>query len=419
MGSPLAIVRGRGAAPAARGLPMLGAVAEPTNAPRWPLLAKGFRPFFLLAAAYAALFVPVWVLVFTGEAAAGAYLPAFTWHVHEMVFGFAVAVLAGFLLTAVGNWTQRETAVGGALAALTGLWVAGRVAMFAAASWPRGAAALVDLAFLPALGLALAKPLVGTGNRRNYVMLVVLAALFAANAAMHAEALGVLSPGIGARAGVVAVDVLVFVVAAMAGRVFPMFTRNATAVSSIRNVPALDASALAALAALVLSDALAPGHAVGTWTAGLAAVAVALRARTWGARHSLGNPLLWILHASHAWLAIGLGLRVATRWVPSLPPSTWAHALTVGAIASACLGMMARVSLGHTGRALVAPRVVVLAFGALQLAAAVRAFGPWLVPSAHVASVVVAGALWSAAFVAYAASYAPVLFRPRVDGKAG
>jgi uncharacterized protein involved in response to NO len=413
----------------ARSLALYGELAEVGSPPRAPIARKGFRPFFALAAAYAVLIVPIWLAVLTGVASPSSYLDPVTWHAHEMIFGFTVAVIAGFLLTAVGNWTQRETVVGLPLLALAGLWLLGRVAMVLAARLPRGLPALVDLAFLPLLTLALARPLVAARNRRNFVMLAILTALFAANVAVHLDALGVIEAGSARRACAVALDVVLLVMLIVAGRVFPMFTRNATRVASIRSSPVLDVVTIAGMAVLVFVDALPPQPRAGSVIAGLVGVAAMGRAIPWGARHSLRDPLLWILHAGYAWLVVGLLLRGGgALGTPSasgaaldlgVPSSLATHASTVGAIGSLTLGMMARVALGHTGRPLVASRSMRWAFAAICAAAFVRVVVPLLVPSWYLAALIVAGTLWSSVFLAFLVIYLPILTSPRLDGRPG
>jgi uncharacterized protein involved in response to NO len=388
-------------------------------APRLALARKGFRPFFLLAAGHACAIVPLWILVLTGAVRPGAYLDPTSWHVHEMVFGFAAAVVAGFLLTAVGNWTKRETLVGAPLLGLSALWLAGRTAMVAPGLFPRGVTAAVDLAFLPVLGAVLGRPLVTAGNRRNLVMLAPLGGLFAANVVMHAGALGLIARGDASRAHLVAVDLVIVLVVILSGRVFPMFTRNATGATDVRSHPALDRIAVASTGALAIADAIDPhGRAAATFAA-LAAVFAAARAARWGTRHTLRVPLLWILHLGYAWVPAGLLLRALAAVVPQIPPSLGTHALTVGAIGSLTLGMMARVSLGHTGRPLVAPRAAVWGFRTITAAAIVRVFLQLLAPAAYLTSLVVAAVLWTVAFLTYLLSYAPILAAPRVDGRPG
>lgn len=403
----------------ARSLALQGDLAGPTSRPRFAVAAKGFRPFFLLAALFAASIIPLWVLVYTGVVGPVDYLEPASWHAHEMVFGYAVAVVAGFLLTAVGNWTQRETLVGAPLLALSALWVLGRVAMLLAGVLPRGLVAGVDVVFLPALIAALARALIGAGNRRNFVMLAVLGALCAANVFAHLQALGLAPPGTARHACLVGIDVVVLVILIIAGRVFPMFTRNATGVESIRSGPWLDVLAVAGMAVLTVLDVVALQETLASAAAGLVGVLAAVRAARWGTWHTFAHPLLWILHAGYAWVVLGLLLRAATLLVPTIPASLATHALTVGAIGSLTLGMMARVALGHTGRPLAVRWPVVGAFGAITAAAAARVLVPLLAPAWTLAALVAAAALWCAGFVLYVVVYAPVLLAPRVDGKSG
>jgi uncharacterized protein involved in response to NO len=383
------------------------------------LAASGFRPFFLLAALFAALAVPIWVLILLGKVRPSAYLDAANWHAHEMLFGFVVAVVAGFLLTAVRNWTQRETLTGAPLLALAALWMAGRVAMLCVDRMPRGLPALIDLCFLPLLSLALARPLFLARSYRNFVMLGIVTLWLVANAGMHLDALGVLPSGFARRAALVSVDLAVLMISVVAGRVFPMFTRNATGVASIRSVPAIDGLALGGLTLLVAADLLVPDSSVAALVAGLAGLLAALRAVHWGTRHTLGNPLLWILHAGYAWLPIGLLLRSASGLGAAIAPSLSTHALTVGAVGSLTLGMMARVSLGHTGRPLAAPRGMAPAFAAVSAAAFVRVVVPLFAPDWYLPSLVTASALWSFAFLSFLVVYTPILLRPRSDGRLG
>ncbi|MCB9579494.1 MAG: NnrS family protein [Polyangiaceae bacterium] len=381
------------------------------------ILAKGFRPFFLMAAAYAVLTLPLWVLVLYGRLDPGAYLGATGWHAHEMVFGFSVAVIAGFLLTAVGNWTQRETAVGLPLALLCLLWLAGRVAVLFADGFPPKLAAALDLAFLPALAFACARPILASKNRRNYGFIAILAALFGANLAVHLGALGVL-PAWTRLGSLLGVDLVTIVIVIVTGRIVPMFTRNATGRQGIVNVPVLDRAAIAAMVLVVATGVLMPGSAVSGVALLLAGVFVAARAARWGMQHTFGNPLLWILHVGHAWVAIGLLLRGASVLVPAVPSSMGLHALTAGAIGALTLGMMARVSLGHTGRMLAAPKLVSVAFVVITVATLLRIVAP-LAGASQLPLLAVAGSLWALSFAAYLVSYAPMLLSPRVDGRPG
>jgi len=398
-------------------LPLYGEVAEPSARP-WPIAAKGFRPFFLLAALFATLLVPLWLLVIDGRLQVGRYFDPIYWHAHEMVFGFAVAVIAGFLLTAVGNWTKRETAVGLPLLALAGLWVAGRVAMTGPQLVPPWLTAMTDLAFLPVLMVVVARPLIATRNTKNLVLLAILAALFLANLVVHLDVLGVL-PGWRRRGCLLGIDVIVLVILVISGRTFPMFTRNGTGVETIASSPRLDQLTIASMAVLVVLDAVVPELVVTAAWAAVVGVLALVRSWRWGARHTLRSPLLWVLHVGYLWLPIGLVLRAVAAGTGAVSPQIATHALTVGAIGSLTLGMMARVALGHSGRLLAASRPIVVAFALSLLAAVVRVGAPLLGSDRYRITVVLAGALWTAAFALYLVVYVPILVAPRVDGKPG
>lgn len=389
--------------------------AKPTGS---PLLGKGFRPFFLLAAAYAALAMPLWLLALNGVLRLGAYFGGVFWHAHEMLFGFATAVIAGFLLTAIGNWTSRETAVGGRLAGLAGLWVAGRVAVLFADHLPAPLAAAIDLAFLPALAAVCARPVLASRNERNYPFIAMLGALSVANLLMHLDALGA-APGFARRGAWFATHVIILMIVVMSGRIVPMFTRNATGQKSIKNLPRLDKAAALGVLAVALTD-LAPLDA--RVVAALSAVVGALvlaRSVTWGTRYTWRDPLLWILHAGHAFVGLGLLLRGAAPIVPALSASAALHALTAGAIGALTLGMMARVSLGHTGRTLTVKPAVGVAFALLVLSALIRVFGPLGGSTAYRHSMITAGVLFALAFALFLWAYVPILISPRVDGRPG
>jgi len=402
-------------------LPIRGVPPPPARATSFHgLSASGFRPFFLAAAAIAAVLVPLWVWPLDGSRSRATYLTPMGWHAHEMVFGFACAVVAGFLLTAVKNWTQRETATGAALYGLAALWGLGRLVMTVRLGLPAPAVAIIDLAFLPVLACSLARPIVASRNRRNYVMIGVLALLFTANLAVHLDALGV-APGWQLRATHAAVSVLVLLSVIIAGRVIPMFTRNATGSTRIVSVRWLELGAIAAVASHLVLELVAPFSLPATVTAGLAGILVLARAARWGAVASLRHPLLWILHAGHAWIGIGFTLRVAAMLTTRISTTAGTHALTVGAIGSLTIGMMARVSLGHTGRLLVLRPITVAAFVLITTAAVLRVFGPILGASALAYStwLALSATAWAAAFVLFLAAYLQVLVSPRVDGKPG
>jgi uncharacterized protein involved in response to NO len=386
-----------------------GSVA-PAGSALWNL---GFRPFYLLASGFAAASIALWVLQYAGILPI-AYLRGTVWHGHEMIFGYALAVIAGFLFTAVRNWTGRPTPAGGWLIALCALWLAGRLLVLS----PFGlAAALVSPAFPIAVAIGIAIPLVQSGNTRNYFFVGLLVLMGAADLVFHLSLLGVLD--LPARPGLQAgLDVILFVMAVMGGRVIPMFTNNGVPGASARRHATIEKLALGSTLVLLIADVLpvpAPAFAA---VALVCAVAHGTRLALWDSRKTFGTPLVWILHAAYAWIVVHLALRAlaAMGWVPE-PLAI--HALTIGAIGGLTIGMMTRTARGHSGLPLIAGRAELACYLLVQLAATVRVLGPLVAPGAYLAGVITSGALWSAAFALYFIRYWPILTRPRFDGKPG
>lgn len=375
-------------------------------------LALGFRPFFLLASIFAATVMPVWLLVFFGVLTLPTPIAPSAWHGHEMIYGVVVPVIAGFLLTAVRNWTGLPTPSGPWLASLVLVWLVGRVGILASALLPWGIGAIADVLFVPALGLAIARPLIRAKNWRNIGLLVPLALLVGANAWFHFG-----PAGAAPRALRLALDSILVLVVIIGGRVIPSFTENALHVSVVRRAW-LDWTALALVAIVAVVDVLPSATPWAGAAAVGAGVANAARVLGWRSRATLAEPILWVLHLAYAWMAIGLILSGVAAWM-SWPSSAPLHALTVGAIGLVVLGMTSRVSLGHTGRLLRVPRAIVVAYGSLAAAAVVRALGPLWFPDMYRAEIVISGLLWTAAFGLFAITYLPILTAPRVDGKPG
>ena len=374
----------------------------------------GFRPFYLLASAFGATSIAVWAAQFAGWLPATAYLQGHLWHAHEMLFGYTVAVVAGFLLTAVRNWTNLPTPSGVPLALLAALWVAGRVLVLT----PWGmAAALVNAAFPVAAGIAIAVPMVRSANRRNYFFAALLVLMGGVVLAFHLSHQGVLSwpSRLGLLAGL---DIVLFVMAVMGGRVIPMFTNNGVPGTNARRTVATERLALGSVLLLLAADlAQAPAAVVGV-VALAAAIAHAVRLWLWQPWRTLRAPIVWVLHAAYAWIVAHLALR-ALAAAGFVGESVALHALTLGAIGGLTIGMMTRTAKGHTGRPLMADGYEVAAYGLVMTAAVVRVAGGLLVPGAYLATVVASAALWSTAFAIYAVRYWPVLTRPRLDGKPG
>jgi uncharacterized protein involved in response to NO len=384
-----------------------------------PLLALGFRPFYLLAAIFAVVAVPHWVSSFLGAAQTGNYLYGLTWHSHEMIFGFAPAVIAGFLLTAVRNWTGLPTPTGVPLAALALLWVVARVLI---QFGPADAAAVVDILFLPALGTAVAIPIWRSRNKRNYKVLAVLAVLTMANVTFHLASLDLVPPEFARVSMTAALDVVAILIAIVGGRVIPAFIGNAVKGSNPRNLRSVEVVSVGALIVILIIGVLAPWVPVSdnVWFLLLviAAVGQLVRLLLWQPLRALGNPLLWMLPASYAWLPISLALR-ALELQSIVPSGVAIHAFTVGAITSLMIAMMTRSALGHSGRPLIAGPAEIAAFVLLQLSAIVRVLAAPILPGAYREAMVVTGVLWTLAFVVFLVRYWPILTRPRIDGKPG
>jgi uncharacterized protein involved in response to NO len=386
------------------------------------LFAYGFRPFFLLAGLHASFAVLLWVVIYHHGGGATLAVSPPVWHAHEMAFGFTTAVIAGFLLTTTANWTRTPHLRGPLLIALSAAWLAGRLAFLFGADLPPVIVAVTDLTFLPLLALAIGVPLVRAGQRRQYVFVVVLTALFLANLSTHLATFGIaeVDERLGPR---FAVYVAAALIAVMGGRIIPSFTTNALRHHGATEVPTarpwIEHLAAPAIAVAALVDLVAEGSA---W-AGLAALAAALvhgmRLAGWRSLSTGFSPILWILHAGYAWLVIGFALSGLAAFVDAIPPTAAFHALTAGAIGVLTLGVMSRVALGHTGRDIVAAKPTVVAYVLVNLAALVRVLGPMLAPDLAIVATVVAGFLWTAAFATFTAVYAPILIAPRADGRPG
>ena len=385
----------------------------PPAAAGFALWNLGFRPFFLLASVFSAVSVLLWAAQYSGWLPAS-YLQGPLWHGHEMLFGYTLAVIAGFLLTAVRAWTGQPTPTGVPLMALAALWVAGRILVLT--PW-HAAAAIVNAAFPLALAVAVAIPLLRARNARNYFFVGLLALMGALVAVLHLALLGIMAlpPRLGL---LLAMDVVLFIMAVMGGRVIPMFTNNGVPGTRATRNPLVEKLALGAVLLLFVADLLQWHPAVIAGIALIGAIAHGVRLLLWRSWRTLATPLVWILHAAYAWIVAHLALR-ALAGVGWMAESNAIHALTVGAIGGLTLGMMTRTARGHTGRPLVADGHEFAMFLLVQIAAIVRVFGGMASPESYLASVQLSGLLWSAAFGLYAVRYWPVLTRPRLDGKPG
>jgi uncharacterized protein involved in response to NO len=384
------------------------------------LFSHAFRPFFLLGGVFSAIAIGFWSLIFLG------YLPhpptgnAMFWHAHEMLYGFAVAIVTGFLLTAVSAWTGRPPVSGNTLACLAASWLIGRIAMYGSLRVQATTGSLVgslDLLFPALLCILAGREILGGRSRRNYGIFAITAFLFLLDLSYHfASATG---ETVYTRLSLIAtVHVILLLITLIAGRIIPAFTRNWLRDRDLLPLP----TSSVPLDRLVLTFTLLAGialtlSATGLWVGLIASVAAllhTLRLLRWCGLATVREPLLFVLHVAYAWIPIGYGLLAAIALGFQYPQSVGLHALTVGAIGTMLLAMISRVALGHTGRALHAARLTVIAYLLLTFAVLSRLAGPF-VTGHYTGSIEWAAGAWVLAFSAYTWEYWQILIGPRSD----
>jgi uncharacterized protein involved in response to NO len=382
------------------------------------LLSAGFRPFFLLSALWACIGLPLWLALYAGAIQLPTALAPSVWHAHEMIFGFAAATVAGFMLTAIPNWTGRMPLQGSSLAMLVFLWLIGRAAVLFSADIRAGVAALLDLSFPTVFLVVVAREIIAGRNWRNLPMLAALALLLSANALVHSEAVGVVdTAGLGNHLGLAT---LLLMISLIGGRIIPSFTRNWLAKQRPDVAPPATFSWFdqAVLGVTIVALAIwvgAPASFATPWICLAAGVAHILRLARWRGLATLREPLMWVLHLGYGWLGVGLCMLGLSALIPSLPESSALHALTVGCIGTMTLAVMTRATLGHSGRPLTAGRGTTVIYAMMTMAAVCRL----LVPLADVHGLTLlalAGSAWSISFGLFALLYLP-LFVQRPLGR--
>lgn len=372
------------------------------------LFSYGFRPFFLFGASWAALAVPLWV---HGYMLGGAHAVSLNWHIHEMLFGFLAAIVAGFLTTSVPNWTGRMPVIGAPLAGLVGLWVAGRIVMLCETALGP-VAAVVDSAFLVVFAAVIWREVLTGRNWRNLQVCGLVSLLALGNIAFHLNGL-VWSDGLGVR---IALGAIMMLLALIGGRITPSFTRNWMRANKIAEPSppsgrldqfGLVATGVASVAWMAAPDMLATG--VLLVVAGLANLA---RLSMWAGWRTLRAPLVWILHVGFAWLGAAQVLLGATLLTPLVPRTAGIHALTAGAVGVMTLAVMTRATRGHTGRPLVAGGATTALYAIINAAALTRVAAPFF-GSVQVGLLIVSACLWALSFGGFAIIYGPMLAAPR------
>ena len=399
--------------------------ADPQTVPAvrrgWAVFGYGFRPFFLLAALYAPTAVGAWLLVLTGILPDPAYMGGPLLHSHEMVFGFALAGVLGFLTTALPNFAGAAPVTGRPLAVLAAVWLVGRLALWTADWLPPLLVAVADLALVPLALVLLLRSLPRHPNRRMLIFPTLFAIFAAANALTHAEALG-WTTDTGALGVTLGINIIALLVAIIGGRIIPSFTANALRAAGSPLLPrsfrVLDAIAIGATAAVAIAMlAVGDGLVVGA-VALLAGLANVARLSFWRGAQTVRTPILFVLHVGYGWLAAAQLLRAAAELGGLVPGSAAFHALTIGCFGTMMLAVMSRAALGHTGRAIDAHPLTVAAY-VLVSAAALFRFAAAMLPDLQMALLTAAAASWIGAFVLFLAVYAPILLSPRTDGKPG
>ncbi len=387
-----------------------------------PLFRLGFRPFFLSGALFSVIAVVIWLLILKGAIALQPFGSGYWWHIHEMIFGFSCAIVAGFLLTAVQNWTGTRGIYGKKLMLLFTLWLLGRVVMLYPELLGTKLSSLIDLCFLPLTAFFLAQPIIKVKQYRNLFFIPLLGLFTLANAEMH---LSVYYPDIfnSKFSAYTSVMLIIFLMSVMAGRVLPMFTANGTGTQKVLPIKALEIATNGSLALAMLSLLLQPligfNNTLFAFILIIAGIAQAirwLRLRPW---ITLGVPLLWSFHFAILFVWFGLIILGISYLQTNVPLNHVWHLLTVGGIGGIILAMISRVSLGHTGRPLTPPKLMEVAFFMISLAALIRVFGPLLAPEKALLFYDISGFCWLIAFGSFTVKYGPMLLKNRADNRPG
>jgi uncharacterized protein involved in response to NO len=371
------------------------------------LFSYGFRPFFLGGTAWAAVGVLLWLPLYFGELGLPTAFVPRDWHIHEMLYGYVAAVIAGFLLTAIPNWTGRLPVNGAPLAALAVLWLAGRLAILFSGRVGAAWAALIDIAFLAVLAAVAAREIIAGRNWRNLRVLVVIGVLIAGNVVFHLEVAWYGLADYGIR---IAIGAVILLITLVGGRIVPSFTRNWLARRGPGRLPTpfgrFDILSMAVGAVALAAWVVAPSHAIAGALLIAAAVVHSARLARWAGDRTFTDRLVLVLHAGYAFVPLGFALVGASAIWPAVPESAGIHAWTAGAIGVMTLAVMTRATLGHTGRPLAASAATQAIYLFAILAALVRiiaAFEPSLI-LLHISAL-----FWICAFGGFVIAYGPLL----------
>jgi len=386
------------------------------NPKGFALFALGFRPFFLLAAFAAPILLFLWLMQLTGKISVSDYYSPIGWHAHEMLFGYTVAVIAGFLLTATGNWTGKKMINGVQLLILSLVFLSARIAPFIT-DLPNGLIAFLDLSFIPLVAFLVAVPVIRAKQWSNIIFVPLLLTMAAANLMVHLSALGLINSSMvtGSRMMLYLVILLIVI---MGGRVIPFFTERGVNGVTTKKWKWIEILSPTSVILVVVADVILMEKYIIGYLALFAAIVHFIRLAGWYSNKIWSVPLVWILQLAYLWFVIGFILKSLIIFDLTQNILSY-HAFTVGGVGIMTLGMMARVSLGHTGREMKLNHWMVLSFVLINVAAFIRVIMPMIMTDSYMQLIQVAGWLWVIAFVIYVVVYTPMWIRPRVDGRAG
>jgi len=383
-------------------------------------LHLGFRPFFAGATIFAVISMSLWLAIYEfGLYVDMKTLPSILWHSHEMIFGYSMAVIAGFLLTAVRNWTGVMTLHGAGLLALFMLWLAARILHFIPFSQVTVITPVADLLFMLLLIIAIAIPIIKVRQWMQAGILAVLLLLFLGNLLFYLSISGLVrfSPQVGIYLGFYLILAMVFI---MARRVVPFFIEKGVGYEvKINNWLWLDVLSIILFGAFAVSDIIWPDQEIVALLAVLLFVLHTMRLIQWHTSGIWKKPLLWVLYLAYGFITIGFALKAAV-YLAGVSPFIALHAFSVGGIGMITLGMMSRVALGHTGRDVFnPPRILFTIFSLILLSAIFRVVMPLVVMSNYTLWIGISQILWISSFVVFSFVYIPMLIKPRVDGQYG
>lgn len=391
-------------------------IEEPGNKNHFALFALGFRPFFLLAALSAPLLIILWLLQLSGKITLSTYYSPAGWHAHEMLFGYTVAVIAGFLLTAAGNWTGIKMISGWRLLLLSLIFIFSRLMPFIS-FLPYWIIMLLDFSFIPLVTLLIAIPVIRAKQWSNLIFIPLLLLMAIANLIVHLNALDIISTAneMGNR---MMLYLIILLIVIMGGRVIPFFTERGVVGVQTKKWNLIEKLSPLSVILVAIADVFYNDMIITGYIALIAAIIHFIRLSGWYSEKIWRVPLVWVLQLAYGWFIIGFILKAAAIISYEVTIFSY-HAFTVGGIGVMTLGMMARVSLGHTGRELKINNAMVIAFILINIAALLRVIVPIFMPDNYLQLIQLAGYIWVLSFIIFLFVYTPVWLKSRIDGREG